>query len=292
MAALSLLVTGSVAWSQEGAPATPVQPAFEPGSDLKNDEDKKSKIVPGVIERGGGPSGEKMGASVSDVKANGYLIESARPQRVPVFPDDPDSAWWEINPRYAFQRAQREQKPLLLLFTGDWNTKAMKLSEEVFSTKSFNEYSKKNLVLCYLNYPKNITDAPDSLREMKTRFKIKGYPNVLIFNPNGEVDTHISGYRSGRPVDYFNKLTGNLWTVLEQIKYHKKDLGKYGYRDWVGGEKDTTIFAKFVRRDPDLVTLQGANGVQWTVAIKTLAPEDRAFAESFPTVDQIANVPK
>src|SRR6056297_3401977 len=128
------------------------------------------------------------------------LIEEVVPERVPVYPDDPDSAWWEVNPHYAFDRAQREQKPLLLVFTGTWNPQAMALSEEVFATKSFNEFVKENLVICYLSYPKNYTDASETLRRIKEKFKVKGYPNTLIFNPNGEVQKGITGYRKGRPV--------------------------------------------------------------------------------------------
>ncbi|MEM7601730.1 MAG: thioredoxin family protein, partial [Verrucomicrobiota bacterium] len=135
------------------------------------------------------------GTTVSSMQSRAKVIENLRPERVQVYPDDPESAWWEINPHYAFDRAQREQKPLLLLFTGVWNSQAMALSQEVFATKSFNEYVKENLVICYLHYERNFTDNPDVLRRIKEKFKVRGYPNVLIFNPNGEVEQGIRGYR-------------------------------------------------------------------------------------------------
>ncbi|MDC0291960.1 hypothetical protein OAK81_01565 [Verrucomicrobiales bacterium] len=265
--------------SNEPLPKVPAAPA-------KSVPTGPDKIVPGVNNSempGIGTGAISRGGS----QANAYAIEETRPERVKVFPDDPDSAWWEINPHYAFLRAEREQKPLLLLMTGDWNPTAMRLSEEVFSTKSFNEYVKENLIICYLNYPRNITDASQPLRDWKEKFKVKGYPNVLIFNPKGEVDCHLSGYKKGKAVDYFNRLKQQTWPILEQSKYRKKMLGKHGYRDWQGGEKDTIIFAKFIRRDPDLVTLMGVNGEQWTVSIKTLSEDDRAFAASFPTIDEV-----
>ncbi|MBL9159669.1 MAG: thioredoxin family protein [Verrucomicrobiales bacterium] len=228
-----------------------------------------------------------MGATISQMQSDARIIEPERPERVPVYPDDPESAWWEINPHYAFDRAQREQKPLLLLFTGVWNPQAMALSQEVFSTKSFNEYVKENLVICYLSYPRNYTDAPDALRRLKDKFKVKGYPNVLIFNPNGEVERGIRGYRTGRPIDYFNQLVATCTPVLESIKVQKSQLVASGYRDW-SNYLGKLIFAKFVQRDATHVILEDASGQRWTVPVNDLAPNDQRLAESFPAVARIA----
>ena len=200
-----------------------------------------------------------MGATISQMQSDARIIEPERVERVPVYPDDPESAWWEINPHYAFDRAQREQKPLLLLFTGVWNPQAMALSQEVFSTKSFNEYVKEHLVICYLSYPRNYSDAPDALRRLKDKFKVKGYPNVLLFNPGGEVERGIRGYRTGRPVDYFNQLVGACTPVIESIQ-----------------------------RDAIRVIVQDASGQRWNVPVNDLSPEDQRLAESFPAVAKIA----
>jgi hypothetical protein len=122
------------------------------------------------------PASPDNGMRVGKEQARAYAIETPIPLRVPVRPDDPNSAVWEIDPRAAFAQAQREQRPLLLLFTADWNAKCLKLSEEVFSTKSFNDFVKDNAVICYLNFPRNQTDAHDLLRSWKERFKVLGFP--------------------------------------------------------------------------------------------------------------------
>lgn len=221
------------------------------------------------------------GVSISDMKSDSQVIESQRPERVKVYPDDPESAWWEINPSFAFARAQREQKPMLLLFTGIWNTQAMSLSEEVFSTKSFNEYVKENLVICYLNYPRNPTDAPDSLRKVKEKFNVRGLPNVLLFNPNGEVVRGITGYRSGRPIDYFIELKNACHPLLEDIKVQKVELERKGFRDW-SNFLGKVIFAQYVSRNETMVALRDVSGQIWKIPKNDLAPEDQKIAESFP----------
>ncbi len=232
------------------------------------------------------PSNLPSGATVSPQMARSHVMEVVRPERVKVYPDDPESAWWEINPHYAFDRAQREQKPLMLLFTGMWNAQAMSLSQEVFSTRSFNEYVKENLIICYLNYEKNYTDTHVALRAIKDKFKVRGYPNIIIFNPNGEVERGIRGYRTGRPVDYFNELKTITSPVLESIKVQKTERKREGYRDWsnyLGKE----IFAQFVQQDRAYVQLKDVSGTKWAFKINDLAPADQKLVESFPPVAKI-----
>ncbi len=299
LAALALLAAGLPLAAQQGqAPppvAVPVPPTdeFAPGPE---DETMPTSVPtpaapPMASDLVAAPTGPMpvslpTGPIVSETQSGGRIIEIEQPERVQVYPDDPDSAWWEINPHYAFERAQREQRPLLLLFTGVWNTQAMALSQEVFSTKSFNDYVKENLVICYLNYPRNFTDAPDALRRIKEKFQVRGYPNVLIFNPSGEVERGIRGYRTGRPIDYFNELTAACRPVLESIETQKARLVASGYRDW-SNYLGKLIFAKFVERDPTHVVLVDASGQRWTVPLNDLAPDDQRLVESFPAVAKV-----
>ena len=232
------------------------------------------------------PTNLPSGTTVSQQQARSHVMKTVRPERVKVYPDDPESAWWEINPHYAFNRAQREQKPLMLLFTGMWNAQAMSLSQEVFSTRSFNEYVKENLIICYLNYEKNYTDTHEALRAIKEKFNVRGYPNIIIFNPNGEVERGIRGYRSGRPVDYFNELKSITSPVLESIEVQKAARRRQGYRDWsnyLGKE----IFARFVQQDRTYVQLKDVSGTKWAFKINDLAPADQKLVESFPPVAKI-----
>jgi len=256
--------------------AVPVAPAPPPPPPMLMSHPGDFAPAPAKIELPKGPT-------ISETQTGARIIEIEVPERVPVYPDDPESAWWEINPHYAFDRAQREQKPLLLLFTGVWNTQAMALSQEVFATKSFNDYVKEHLVICYLSYPRNITDAPPTLRRLKEKFKVRGYPNVLLFNPNGEVERGIRGYRTGRPVDYYGQLLSACQPLLESIEAQKARLGAGGYRDW-SNYLGKLIFARYVARDATRVVLQDASGQKWTVPVNDLAPDDQRMVESFPAV--------
>ena len=241
-------------------------------------------IVPGQVEE---EEDEPTGVQIGEVQERKSVREIARPQRVPIFQDDPESAWWEVNPHHAFNLAQRLQRPLLLLFTGDWNAKSKKLSEEVFATRSFNDFVNEHVVICYLNYPRNRNDAPDALRRWKEQFKVMGYPNLLVFDPDGNVVQDIVGYTTGRPVTYFNELKGIVLPLVDTIEEQKKELRKKGFRDWSNREGNQ-LFARFIRHGGGLVTLQGANLETWTIEIDTLSGEDRDLVESFPEVGELS----
>ncbi|MEM6915163.1 MAG: thioredoxin family protein [Verrucomicrobiota bacterium] len=284
----SLLAPDAMLAQESGAPAKPIQatpvpqaePVFAPqGMKPMSTSDLMPATSSTISTAPESSSSAPVGVSVSPIQSR--VIEEYRPERVQVYPEDPESAWWEINPHYAFARAQREQKPLLLLFTGVWNQQAMALSQEVFATKSFNEYVKENLVICYLHYESNFSDNPDVLRRIKEKFKVRGYPNVLLFNPNGEVEQGVRGYRSGRPIDYFNRMRALCQPILDSIEVQKRDLSRHGFRDW-SNYLGKIIFARFVEHNGTYVRLQDVSGEKWLIKLNDLAPDDQRLVESFP----------
>ncbi len=263
----------SVANPSQGLPA-----GFQQGLPPQTREGQQgSNIQAGVAAT------TSSGSSVSQEVARSRIVVSDAAQRVPVNRDDPDSAWWEVNPSFAFARSQLLQRPLLLLFTGEWNSRAVALSDEVFASNSFSELAKDRLVVCYLKYPRNVTEASRANRRLKEKFKVRGYPNVLLFHPNGELVSGIRGYRTGRPVDYFHRLKGEISSIEQQIQASRQELENKGFRMWthyLGQE----VFCQFERRDDTLVTLLDVEGVEYTVRINDLAPQCQIYAESFPIV--------
>ena len=271
-------ISGSVQAQNSGLEATPPKIRGTADEELdpstgKAGEDEKKK--------------EPAGASVSGVRSGSRIIEKFGLERVPVLPGDPESAWWEANPREAFSLAQRQQKPLLLLFTADWNAKCMALSNEVFGTQSFNDYVKDRVIICYLNYPRNPIDAPDAMREWKEKFKVMGYPNLLIFDPEGNVAQELAGYTTGKPVTYFGRLKAIANPVVAAVEERKRELRIRGFREW-SNQDGQQIFARFIKWGGNQVTLQSADTNLWNVEISTLAAPDQQFVKSFPSIEEVA----
>ena len=112
-----------------------------------------------------------------------------------------------------------------------------------------------------------------------------GYPNLLVFDPEGNVVQELTGYTTGKPVTYFNELKEIVMPVVATVEERKKELRMKGFRDWTNREGNH-LFARFVRHGGGLVTLQGANLETWTIEIDTLNPADQALVKSFPEVGE------
>ena len=116
---------------------------------------------------------------------------------------------WGTDFEEAKAAAAERGVPILVDFTGsDWCGWCIRLKEEVFKKDAFIEYAKENLVLLELDFPMR-TELPEALREqneaLRERFRIRGFPTILLLNAEGE-ELARTGYRRGGPEAYIEHL--------------------------------------------------------------------------------------
>ena len=110
----------------------------------------------------------------------------------------------------ALEKARRENKPILLLFTGsDWCGFCIKLRKNVLDKGDFKGFAKKHLVLVYIDSPKR-TKLPREIVEQNRALKAKygaggGVPETLIVSPDEKVIGKIGGCPKN-PKDYMKRL--------------------------------------------------------------------------------------
>ncbi len=126
---------------------------------------------------------------------------------------------WQTDFKKASEEAKAAKKFMVLDFSGsDWCGWCKKLDAEVFSTKEFKEYAEKNLVCVLLDFPRS-KEQSDELKkqnkELAGKYKIRGYPTVLVLSPDGEL-VETTGYQDGGGAKYVEYLKG----VIE--KFQKK----------------------------------------------------------------------
>jgi thioredoxin-related protein len=112
---------------------------------------------------------------------------------------------WQTDARTAAAQARAQKKPLLVAFMGtDWCRWCIKLKQEVFDQKAFQEAAPKRYVLVLLDFPRN-TKLPDQLKMqnegLANKYGVRGFPTVLLLNAAGEVMAR-TGYRPGSPAEY------------------------------------------------------------------------------------------
>lgn len=114
----------------------------------------------------------------------------------------------------AKERAQAENKPILINFTGsDWCGWCIKTEKEVFSQKAFKDFAKDHLVLMEVDFPENKPQS-DELKEQNQRldkeFKIEGYPTIFLLDAEGNKLTEDIGYLEGGAEAYVATLKKHL----------------------------------------------------------------------------------
>ena len=100
---------------------------------------------------------------------------------------------WHTDLNKAVNISISENKPMMLFFTGsDWCGWCIRLKKEVFNYPEFENWSKDNVVLVELDFPRRKTIDQKILnqnRELARIFGVSGYPTVWFVNPQ-KLDTN------------------------------------------------------------------------------------------------------
>ena len=120
---------------------------------------------------------------------------------------------WESNLEQAIEQAKKENKAVLVNFTGsDWCIWCKRLSSEVFQQAAFKNYADDNLVLVMLDFPRNIQQSAETQvynRNLAQKYGIQGFPTILIFNNQGKMVAQ-TGYQPGGPEKYVEHIKSYL----------------------------------------------------------------------------------
>lgn len=105
---------------------------------------------------------------------------------------------WTTDYEQALAQAQKENKNVLVLFTGsDWCSFCIKLHDEVLDKRNFKKFAKDNFVLVYLDFPKRKKQTAKEKRNngaLRQKFKVNGYPGTVILDKDGTELGRIVGY--------------------------------------------------------------------------------------------------
>lgn len=124
-----------------------------------------------------------------------------------------DGLNWENNLETAIQQAKKENKAVLVNFTGsDWCIWCKRLSSEVFQQKAFKDYANESLVLVMLDFPKDkpqSDETKDYNNNLAQKYGIQGFPTILIIDAEGKLVGQ-TGYLPGGPEKYIENIKSYL----------------------------------------------------------------------------------
>jgi thioredoxin-related protein len=109
-----------------------------------------------------------------------------------------DEATWLTDLAKAKALAKQEKKMVLMDFTGsDWCPPCRELHKNVLTAKEFVDYAKSNLVLVLVDFPTHKPLPPEQEKAneaLRLKFKVDGYPTVIVLDPNGKQLSFEAGY--------------------------------------------------------------------------------------------------
>ena len=122
---------------------------------------------------------------------------------------------WTTDYGKAVGQARRENKPILLDFTGsDWCEWCIKMKKETLDTQTFKDYADKNLVLMEVDFPMN-KPQPDAVKaqnqDLSQKYQVEGFPTFLLVSKTGKLLWQHEGY-----------LPGGAAAFVAEVKNHSR----------------------------------------------------------------------
>lgn len=108
------------------------------------------------------------------------------------FAQEKTAVKWEISFDKAIKKAKKENKPVLVYFTGsDWCPPCKKIDKELFHAEKFQAFSDKNLILYKADFPRNrdlvSSETRASNKGLKSKYGVSAFPSMVVVNANGTV---------------------------------------------------------------------------------------------------------
>lgn len=260
----------------------------------------EAQIPPQMLRRSA-----NEGKPVAPLGGGSIFDQVAKPEDIVYTnPDDPDaeipelasifasqkSGPWEENERAAKIRSYREGKPLLIWFTDSQRSPMCKaISEELFSQHKFGDWANEKIIRLkvdsnLIGVGKDLDTVGDSedLRarrrayaaEMKKRYKVMGYPSIIVLSPSGALVGSSRGYKRGDGEFVWGKIKHAEAVSTAAYSSWRKGLENKGYREW-RDRRDRRVFAKLTSYSNGTLTLIEPDGFRSKTKETNLSDADR-----------------
>jgi thioredoxin-related protein len=106
---------------------------------------------------------------------------------------------WSLNFKEALKKSKKEDKPVLLYFTGsDWCGPCKILDTELFHTEKFKILSDRDLVLLEVDIPRRrdllTPKKMDENKKLQQKYGVKSFPTLLMVDHKGKKLAEKKGY--------------------------------------------------------------------------------------------------
>lgn len=114
---------------------------------------------------------------------------------------------WSTDLEKAFAKAKKENKAVLVEFTGsDWCPPCIAMRKDVFAKKEFLTEASKKFVLVEIDLPQGDRKLAEKNQPLLLKHKVEGFPTVLLFDANGKEFNRFIASRFPTPSAFLQQL--------------------------------------------------------------------------------------
>lgn len=118
---------------------------------------------------------------------------------------------WSTDVEAAFALAKKENKSVLLEFTGsDWCAPCIAMRKNVFSKKEFIDGASKNFVLVEIDLPLKDKELKAKNQPHADKYKVNSFPTVILLDSTGKEFTRFTASAYPKTEDFLKHLDDSL----------------------------------------------------------------------------------
>ena len=118
---------------------------------------------------------------------------------------------WSTDLGQALAKAKATNKCVLVEFTGsDWCPPCIIMRQNVFSKPEFVKAASKKFILVELDFPKGDQSLTEANKPLAEKYKIEGFPTVILFTPAGKEFTRFFASQFPQIDDFLKHLDDAL----------------------------------------------------------------------------------
>ena len=136
---------------------------------------------------------------------------------------------WTMDAEAAKAKAKETGKPVLMNFTGsDWCYWCKLMDEKVFTQKAWQDFAAKELVLLWVDFPRDKSLVPEKFvkqnKELQAKYGVTGYPTFVLLDPEGKEIGRLRANANATPEWFVGQvqdvlLEKDLKTLLSEADY-------------------------------------------------------------------------
>ena len=117
---------------------------------------------------------------------------------------------------------KNDDKIILVDFETDWCVWCDRLDKDTYTDEGVMEFAEHNLISIKIDAEKN--DGP----EQKKKYRVRGYPTILLLDPSGNELDRIVGYRPPKEfLEELIRIKGGENTLTDLLAQHRRKLEDY-----------------------------------------------------------------